>query len=186
MTPISEQLRIYRIAPGELTMKQIRENFGNWKGQYKLNELVAFYDQDEDMVLIGPAAHESQIDFCIETLSAIGHNSLNELNQYLNQLQIEANRTVCIILMRAISKRIQMAEQERNDDVNPNSKFISIDGDIFQISKIVSVKKRDDANRYYIEFYITNKRASIKKEFSSLQLRNSEFQRIQKTLEMVA
>ena len=186
MVPINEQLRIYCISPGELTMKQIRENFKDWDEQDKLDALIMFYDQDEDMVLIGPNASESQINFCIKALSAQGYDALDKMNQYLERFCINGNRGVCRILIQVMTKRIQKANLECNDNITPNSRFISIDGDIFQISKIVSVKKRDEGRRYYIEFYITNKRASVKKEFATKYLRDSEFQRVQKTLESAA
>lgn len=186
MVPISEQLRIYHISPSELTMKQIRENFNDWKDQDKLGGLIMFYDLDEDAVLIGPHASEVQVGFCVKALSARGYDSLDALNQYLGRFNTEDNRAVCEILMRVITVRNQKAKQERNNEVNPNSRFISIDGDIFQISKIISVKKRDEGGRYYIEFYITNKRASVKKEFKTQYLRDSEFQRVQKVLESAA
>lgn len=186
MLPISERLRIYRISFEELTMKQIRENFRNWEDQDRLGGLIAFYDRDEDKLLIGPGAVESQVNFCVKALSADRHDALDRLNQFIKQSYVMGNAEMCQVLKFVINERMQMSEHECDNVANPNSKFISIAGVIFQISKIVSVKKRDDGNRHIIEFYITNKKASVRKEFSSQQLRNSEYQRIQKILEMIS
>lgn len=187
MKVIDELLGIYSINPGELTMKQIRENFSNWADDFKLDELIMFYDQEEDQVLVGPGVRGEQIHLSRKVLSRIEPETLNDLNELRSTFQIPSNRDVAGILYRVVTKRLEKKQrQTREQGPIPGTKFISIDGDIFQISKIVSVKSRDEAGRYYIEFYITNKRASIKKMFATKTLRDSEFQRIQKVLEMVA
>lgn len=187
MKAIDELLGIYRITAGELTMKQIRENFSTWDDDFKLDELIMFYDQEKDQVLVGPGVREEQIRLCCKALSKIEPETLDELNEMRSTLRIPSNRDIAEILFRVVEKRLEKQyKQSKEHEPIPGLKFISIDGDIFQISKIVSVKSRDEAGRFYIEFYITNKRASIKKAFTNKALRDSEFQRIQKTLELVA
>ena len=185
MQVINESLGIYRIAPGELTMKQIRENFTNWADDFKLDELILFYDQETDRVMLGSGAAEEQVKICLKALSDISDGTLAKLNQLSRDFQVPSNRDIAKILIQVVSVRLEKVERKEHIAI-PGTKFISIDGDIFQISKIVSVKSRDEAGRYFIEFYITNKRASVKKAFSSRALRDSEFERIQKVLEMMA
>lgn len=182
MTTINERLRIYRITTDELTMKQIRENFSDWGDKDTLGGLILFYDQAEDKVLIGPGSWDMQVNFCVRVLSADSHKALDKLDLYSKQYQSEAMKVTGKILTRVVTKRMEKSEREKETELYPSSRFISIDGDIFQISKIISVKSCDDGGRHYIEFYITNKRASVRKEFSTRQARDCEFQRIQKTL----
>lgn len=185
MQVINESLGIYQIDLGELTMKQIREISVNWDDEDKLDGLIMFYDQETDRVLIGPGAREEQVRICLKALSDISDGTLGKLNRFSRDFQVPTNRDIAKILIQVVSVRLEKMERKEHITV-PGTKFISIDGDIFQISKIVSVKSRDEAGRYFIEFYITNKRASVKKAFSNRALRDSEFERIQKVLEMVA
>lgn len=181
MTTINEELRIYRIGIEELTVKQIRRIINGWEDQNKIGGLTLFYDMDTDRLLVTPSTNEAQIDLCIKALSSEPDVALEKLEVQKKQLRLDVNREICAILQHVVKIR---QEKRRNQpmEVNPNSRFISVGGDIFQISKIVSVKKRDDGNRYYIDFYITNQRASIRKEFDSKLIRDSEFVRIQQTL----
>lgn len=185
MQVINESLGIYQIDLGELTMKQIREISVNWDDEDKLDGLIMFYDQETDRVLIGPGAREEQVRICLKALSDISDGTLGKLNQLSCDFQVPMNRDIAKILIQVVSVRLEKMVRKEHIAV-PGTKFISIAGDIFQISKIVSVKSRDEAGRYFIEFYITNKRASVKKAFSNRALRDSEFERIQKVLEMVA
>lgn len=187
MKVIDELLGIYSINPGELTMKQIRENFSAWGNDFKLDELIMFYDQEKDQVLIGPGIREEHIRLCYKALSKIEPETLDILDEMRSTLRVSFNRNVAGILYRVVTKRLEKQQrQTREQGPIPGSRFISINGYIFQISKIVSVKSRDEAGKFYIEFYITNKRASVKKVFASKSSRDTEFQRIQNVLERVA
>lgn len=187
MKAIDELLGIYSINLGELTMKQVRENFSNWEDDFKLDEFIIFYDQEKDQILVGPGVREEQIYLCRKALSRIEPETLDRLLEQHSRLQVPSNRIVAQILMRVVTIRLEKQKtQSKELETIPGSKFISINGDIFQISKIVSVKSRDEAGKFYIEFYITNKRASVKKVFASKLSRDTEFQRIRNVLERVA
>ena len=185
MQVINESLSVYRITPGELTMKQIREISVNWADEDTLNGLIMFYEQETDRFLIGPKASEKQIELCTKALSNLSGETLEKLDHLSRDFQIPSNRDIVMILMNVVSIRLEKIRVKDSEAI-PGSRFLSVEGDIFQISKIVSVKSRDEAGRYLIEFYITNKRASVKKVFATKSLRDSEFRRIQKVLETVA
>lgn len=183
MQVINEELGIYRIVPGELTMGQIRKYFKSWDDSFKLDELIAFYDIESDRVVIGPRASDTQISFCIRSLSSIENETLEWLKRKFVAFQFTESRELTLVLLNAVTARLERKiDQQKVCEPVPGSKFISIDGDIFQISKIVSVKSHDESGRYYIDFYITSKRASIRKVFATKSSRDLEFQRIQKTL----
>lgn len=187
MQVINEELDLYRIDSGELTIGQIRKYFKNWDDSFRLDELIAFYDSESDKVIVGPKASDTQINFCIKALSRIENETIERLKRKFSEFQFLESRELAAILIRVVMVRLEKKmDQQRTCESVPGSKFISVDGDIFQISKIVSVKSRDESGRYYIDFYVTNKRASVRKTFSTKSLRDSEFQRIQKTLEAMA
>lgn len=192
MQAIDEELKLYRVDFGELTMAQIRKYFYGWPDDDKLCTLTSFYDEETDIFYIGPTANDSQIKFAKKALSYDPKYSLGRmLNYVLPDLQSPVNRCHTAHLIRAVEHRMELhreAEAKKNADLpaNPNTKFITVDGDIFQISKIVSVKKLDEGGRHYLSFYITNKQASVRKEFTSKKLRDTEFTRIQKILESAA
>lgn len=180
MEVINESLRIYSVSFEELTVKQMREICSGWSDQARLGGLILFYEEKEDKLLTGPSITERQLDFCVKVLSTEPKEAMERLERI--PFHLDCNQTIVEILKKAIANRMKSIRWN-DTGINPNSRFISVEGDIFQISKIVSVKKRDDGSRHYIEFYITNKRASIRKEYYSETIRNSEFTRIQKILE---
>lgn len=185
MKAINEELRIYQINLEDLTVKQIRKITDGWNNEDRIGGLAIFYEKETDMLFIGPGAVEAHISLCIKALSEDPKIALEKLKLRQSQMRLDVNREIIAILSNVITTR-QEKKRYQPIVVNPNARFISIDGDIFQISKIVSVKIRDEGNRYYIDCYITNRRASIRKEFNSKQERNSEFERIQKILEAAA
>lgn len=187
MEVINEELRVYRIDPGELTIGQIKTCFRSWEDDEKIGGFMALYDKARNRLLFGPNADEHVVQFGIKALSTSPERALERLNELSGQWRTQGCREFSDILKCVIIHRREMERSKTKEvTVNPNTRFISVDGDIFQISKIVSVKRRDSGGRYYIEFYITNKRASVTKEFSSKNERDFEYSRVQKILESAA
>lgn len=182
MEVIDNSLRIYRVSFDALTVKQVHEMCSGWNDQDRLGSLILFYEEDEDRLLIGPGITAQQVFFCMKALSSEPNEALKRLDRIQLQFQCVCNQMIIKILKKVITNRMQRGK-ENEMMTNPSPRFISTDGDIFQISKIVSVKRRDDGSHHYIEFYITNKKSSIRKEYNSQLVRDSEFFRIQKILE---
>ena len=182
MEVISETLKIYRIKPDEMTIGQIRKYFSNFSDDSLVGNFSVFYDSDQDIVYFGSKTDSE--DFCIRMLSDLRRAEII-LPNYFNEVKSEFFREVISVLINCVNIRLSKIPADV-PVINPDSRFITIADDIFQISKIVSVRRSDEGSRSYLEVLITNKRASIKKEFSSRAFRDSEYSRIISILQAAA
>lgn len=183
METISGTLRIYRICPEEMTIGQIRKYFSSFSDDCPVGRFSIFYDSDSDIIYFGSEPDPKAEDFCIRMLSDIIHAE-RVLPQYLQNAKTIFMKQVITVLTNCVNKRLSQMPVSSSEN-NPDSRFVTVADDIFQISKIVSVRRRDEGGRNYIEVFITNKKASIKKEFPSKEFRDSEYDRIAAVLQGV-
>lgn len=185
MQELDQELRIYSANVSELTFGQIK-GLRNFKDEEPLDSIAAFYDEEENRLILNSNTAEFNYVFCKAGLSQSAATLQRSLTAF------RAGRRELIRLL--IQIRIDREKKEQKQDqpvpestlVNPDSKFVNVGGDIFQISKIISVKKIDTGDKSMIEIFITNRRASVRKEFFSKRERDLEFSRVCKVLELAA
>lgn len=179
MKLLNEKLQIYSADMSELTFSQIRsiQNFGD---NEPISVISAFYDSTNDKFVINTD--------CVNDIYGFCEAGLQKTSEYARQkLPFLRRKELGNLILSTLLKREEKELERRQEQaLNPNAKFVSIGDDIFQISKIVSVKKRDEGNEFYIEVYVTNRHASVKKRFSSKNMRDFEFVKVQRTLELTA
>lgn len=176
MQVINPALKIYSANMSELTFGQVRK-FINFSDEEPINSIAAAYDPESDKFIINENSVSEIYRFCETGLRKSAAEIKAKLPFFKTRVEL------VYIILAALTEREARDIQFSEEQSTPNCRFVSVDGDIFQVSKIVSVKRRDEAGRYYIEFYITNKGASVKKCFPSKEKRNREFLRIQTILE---
>lgn len=176
MKLLNADLRIYSSDMTDLTFGQIR-SIQNFRDDEPISQVSAFYDEEKDYFIINSNCVEEIYQFCEAGLS----QSAEVLQRKLSRLHCRIELMNLIIHVRIIREEKEQ-EKQQAQVINPNTKFVSVGEDVFQISKIVSTKKRDESGRFYIEVFVTNKRASIKKEFRSKTERDLEFTRVQRVL----
>lgn len=184
MEVINEELRIYRIRPEEMTIGQIRRHFSNFSDDCLVGHFSVYYDSKKDIVFFGSEADKQLEDFCIRMLGNM-EQAKEVLPNYRKYAKSAWLMEVSAVLLNCITERLSK-KPVRKPAKNPDSKFINIADDIFQISKIVSVRRRDEGSRCYIEVFITNRKASIRKEFPSKRIRDAEYDGIISILQNAA
>lgn len=176
MEVINEALRLYRISPDEMTIGQIRKHFSNFSDDCLVGHFSVYYDSEKDIVYFGTESDTQMEKFCIRMLSDMEY-AKEALPGYERAFTSVSCKEMAAVLWHCVNKRLEKVSAEKVT-MNPESRFITVLDDVFQISKIVSIRRRDEGYKCYIEVFITNKRASIKKEFTSRALRDSEYNRI--------
>lgn len=177
MKLLNSELRIYSADISELTFGQIKA-LRNFSDDQPLGDILALHDGKEDNFII-PANHVERLyEFCKKGLS----KPIEELEIKLPRFG--ENRDVVRLLIdvlkaRGVKKKTEIVR-------SPDSKFINIGDDIFQISKLVAVKKCYEGEKAGIDIFVTNKRASIRRLFSSTVERDEEFMKVQRILEISA
>lgn len=179
MQLLNRELQIYSGSVSELTFGFVR-SLVNFSDDKLLNDVSVWYDKENDKFVINETYVNELYEFCEKGLQ----RPLELLKRKLPELQ--GREEIALLIIQVLEHRKKRSMENSRTESNPNSKFVSIGGDIFQISKIVSVKTKDEAEKSFIEVYITNKRASIKKQFSSRCHRDAEFAKVKSILEMSA
>lgn len=181
MQAINEELKIYRIQPGEMTMGQIRKYFTNFEDDCLVERFSVFYDAEQDAIFFGDNKADEEMErFFIRVLSNLPYAE-EFLLKHREKMRVSYYLETTGVLLNCVKARLEKLSAAENGG-NPDSRFIKIGDDIFQISKIVSVRRRDECERPYIEVFITNRQASVKKEFGSKSMRDEEFKRISRCL----
>lgn len=175
MKLLNSELRIYSADISEITFGQIKA-FRSFSDDQPLGDILAFHDGEEDKFII-PANHiERLYEFCEKGLS----KSIEELEIKLPRFG--ANRDVVRLIIDVL--KIREAKKKAEIVRSPDSKFINIGDDIFQISKLVAVKKCCEKECFGIDIFVTNKKASVRRLFNSEIERDKEFLKVQGILEM--
>lgn len=179
MDLLNENYRIYSASISEITLGVIRK-LSNFTDETSVGSILTWYDEKNDRFVINSMYVSELLAFC-----ELGF--YRPLNRLIVRLpEFKAYREVVELIIRVRKARGEEIINKSEFANNPNSKFVCIGDDIFQISKLVSVKCRDEADKSFIEVYVTNKHASIKKQFQSRAIRDAEFGKIKKILELSA
>lgn len=179
MELLNHEFQIYSANISELTFGAIRRGFKNFTDNESVGCVSAWYEHTTDKLILNKdyvIRNKGLYEFCEKCFM----QPLEELRT-LNITGIGRKEIVEMIANIRI-KREQKAISEREATSNLGAKFIGIGDDVFQISKIVSVKCRDENLKFFVEVYVTNKQASIKKIFPSKVLRDQEFLKVKKAL----
>lgn len=180
MRLLNEEFQIYSVNVSELRFGQIRR-FHNFDDNEPLSNLQVYYDKKSDRFVINEEHEKELYEFC-----RLGFTRpFEELKKKLPEFRVHTEIVKLIISVRTTREEKAICKQ-KEEAINPNTKFISIGDDIFQISKLVSVKCCDEADKAFIEVFVTNKRASIRKLFPTKSIRDFEFSKVKKILELSA
>lgn len=177
MKLLNSELRIYSADVSEFTFGQIKA-LRNFSDDKPLNDILALYDGEKDNFII-PSNHVERLyEFCVKGLN----KPIEELEIKLPKFEVMGDVVrlmIDVLKARGVKKKTEVVR-------SPDSKFINIGDDIFQISKLVAVKKCYEGEKAGIDIFVTNKRASIRRVFSSVIERDEEFMKVQRILEISA
>lgn len=159
MKLLNDEFQIYSANVSELRFGEIR-SFHNFDDNEPLSSLQAYYDKESDRFVINEEHVKELYEFCRLGFA----RPLEKLKKKLPEFRTRIELVKLIINVRTTREEKVICKQ-KEEAINPNTKFVSIGDDIFQISKLVSVKCSNEAERAFIEVFVTNKRASIKNHF---------------------
>lgn len=180
MRCVDNELRIYIFCFDELPIRVVNDVLASFDRNFDgtLGETSMYYDEKSDKIMINQNFKrcDEEIKFIKKIMSL---NNIEEYNEALRNEGTNLRKTEMRILRIAFRKRqMKKRDTSRELDIKPNVKFLEISGNLFQISKIISVKISCEHGKYFLNVNMTSRCASIKKEFPSKEEANRELNRI--------
>lgn len=183
MKLLNEKYQIYSGNISELTFGFVR-NLKNFSDEQTLNNIACWYDEERDRFVINEDSKDKDLyKFCLACFEQPIEHVVCKIKNFK---WIGSKETALIIVRIRRERENREFIRSKNENINPNTKFVNIGDDVFQISKLVSVRRRDEADKSFIEVFVTNKQASIKKQFSNKEIRDYEFNKVKNVLELSA